>query len=740
MNKKLLTVLVAVLLIVTMSVCLFACSDADTTEAKKSSSFSTKEGTSSKSVTKSIQINEKTSFDIISSAVMSEADIQSKISVKDQDGNAVVMKATMTGDKQFRVAPFGNSKFVAGKWYEFELLDSKLSFANYEDATKLSMYVLAGNSTATFNDNVIYLTAGSSYIDNFSSNGALKTFEFDALSAGQTLKMGQIVLVEDTDSGEYTAYQILGVEATERTGIYTVAYAAPSYEEVYEKLEAQETSVLGKDGEVEINDAEIQDAISEALSMAGFNVGAARFDINASLNKEDKIVTIDVTVKIPDMIGDKDGVNSLDLVLNFKIETKITVDTDISIGKLLEAKDNGIELVAKFDNTLTFTAKVVDGADVANVSELDAVISKIANMLKGADENDITIDVFNWIIPIGNGIADINFDVNVAMNFRFSGELGVSSTSNATIDTRIFFNPSTEEKDFGIVGKPTFNFQTVDVFLDGEAAAYIGIEAAIKFELLGGVISVGVGAEVGNFNKIYGKIGARVYDANREANDTTAILDSTTYGAYLEGGIYYDAKFLYNVAKITSGSISFFGGRQEKVLYNAGSKYIVTALQDTTMKVSTVATDIAINCTYEDIVAKTVVGSWTNIIEAKKIVEVSESNANANYVEIVNGQIYLTEAGVAANLKGQGYFVTVEADGKQATITIDPIETKQTTANVAADIYVGEGVTVVAAYLDGTAANVVYDSTKTNAKVSGATAGVIVVYVNGEVYCLVNVA
>jgi uncharacterized lipoprotein YehR (DUF1307 family) len=116
MNKKLLTVLVAILLVVTMSVCLFACSDAESTSTKKAS-FSVKDSDTSKIVTKSIQINEKSSFDIASSVVMSESEVQSKVSVKDQNGNAVVMKATQTGDKLFRVAALGNDSFVAGKWY-----------------------------------------------------------------------------------------------------------------------------------------------------------------------------------------------------------------------------------------------------------------------------------------------------------------------------------------------------------------------------------------------------------------------------------------------------------------------------------------------------------------------------------------------------------------------------------------------------------------------------------------------
>ena len=731
MSKKVLTVLVAVLLIVAMGVCLVACSDADQGTTKKGSSFLANDGVNAKVVTKSIQINEKSSFDIATTEAMSATDVQSKVVVKDENGNVVPMNAVAVGDnKTFRVSPVANVSFVAGNWYDFEILDSKLSFVNYKDATKLSMYVQEGNSSATFNDNVTYLTGGSAYIDNFKTNGALKTFEFDSLAAGQTLSMGQIVLVEDIETGDYTAYQVLGVQASDRTGVYTISYASPNYEEVYDILESSDVAVLGKDGEVEIKEDAIQETISEQLSEAGFNIGVAKFDINANLDKDNQKVTIDITVKIPDMIGAKDGVNSLDLVLEFKIETKITVESEISIGALLAAKDNGIELLAKFDNTLTFGVKVEDTAAVADVSQLDAIIEKIANMLKGAEEDDISIDVFNWIIPIGNGIADINFDVNLDMNFNFSGELGVTSTSTASLTTRIFFNPSTEEKAFEIKDKD-FSFDSVKVFLDGNAAAYIGIDAAIKFDLLGGVISVGVGAEVGNFNKVYGRV--------QDEIDLKTKDNSVIYGVYLEGGIYYDAKFLYNVAKLASGSISFLGGRQEKVLYTAGSKYVVTGLKETTMKLGTVAQDIAIDCTYVNIVDGTVVGNWTNIIEASKITEVSESNAEANYVEIKDGKIYLTEAGL--NESFSNYYVIVKADNATAKIYIEKIASTETTVGGTASITIGKGkANVTAAYLDGTAAKFSYDVNSTAVVVTGEKAGTIVVYVNGEAVGLVSVA
>ena len=729
MNKKLWTLLIAVLLIVAMSVCMIACSnDGDAT--KKGSSFQTKNGTVAQTVTDQIQINKGTAFEIATSEAMTTDGVQSKISLTNIKTGATIVSnvVSLSNDgKLFRLnAPA--TGYTEGGWYSLELLDSRLSFVDY-NATKLTMNVVADNSTVAFNENVTYLTGGSAYISNFAESGALKTFEFDAAAANQTLSMGQIILVEDVATGDYTAYQILGVQATDKTGIYTVAYAAPSYEEVYEKLETSEVATLGEDGTVTIKEDKIVETISEQLSLFGFDAGIARFDINPSLDINNKMVTIEVKVGLNDILGEKDGANSLDLVLTFEIQTKIVVETEISIGQVLAAKDNGIELVTRFDNTLTFSVEVKDGVSIADRSALDAVLTKLAAMIKGMNEDDISIDIFNWIIPIGNGVADINFDVNLDMNFTFSGKLGVESTSTAMLKTRIFFNPSTEEKDFSVIDK-SFTFDSVSVNINANAAAYIGIDAAIKFELLGGVISVGVGAEVGNFNKVYGEFTT----SNLLEEDKDFI-----YGIYFEGGVYYDAKFLYNVAKLTSGSISFLGGRQEKVLYTAGSRYVVTDLLDTEMVISTVARDVVIPCTYKDIVAGTSENTYTNIIDAKKIQLVSDAKG---YVQIEDGKISLTEAGVAAASTINNYVITVKADGEEAKITINVANTVETKVGENAIISLDAqniGKKITASYLDGTTVAVNYDGVASGVEIPAAAEGAIIVYAEGEVIAIVNV-
>lgn len=728
MNKKLWTLLVAVLLIVTMSVCLFACADDNTTATRKGSSLQANtNGKTTQSLTKTIQVNENASFEVATSEVMAESAVKNAISLKDAKGNDVAFRAVQidTLGKKFRITP--TSALTSDAWYDLVTSDKRVAFTDYGTATKLSIYVLKGNAKALCSDNVTYLTAGSSYISNFQEKGALKTFDFDALAANQTLSMGQIVLVENLETNDYTAYQILGVEPTATAGIYRIAYTAPNYDEVYKTLEVKEKAVLGDNNStVTFNEDEIKDTISSQLALAGFNIGVARFDINPTLDKENKVVKIAVDVTIPDIISDKDGVNSLDLTISFLIETKITVDTDISIGALIDAAKNGVALDATFDNKLTFGVTISDEVAAADQSALDAVIEKIANMLKNADEDDISIDVFNWIIPIGGGIADVNFDVNLDMNFRFAGKVGITSTSTAVVRSHIFFNPSTEEHDFKVNFDPKkdFSFDSVEVEVAANAAAYIGLDAAIKFDLLGGVISVGVGAEVGNFNRVYGTIAS-----------TNLLEDPDAYyGVYFEGGIYYDAKFLYNVAKLTSGSISFFGGRQEKVLYSAGSQEVAVNIADTKVELGFVAKDLVVNCKFKNIVTGAI-DSEFKAVDASKVKIKNDPNG---YVTIADGKISLTEAGIQNSFTN--YIVTITVDGIDGKIIVNKSEIIDAEVGDIVIYNVGNA-NLEAAYLNGTEVEIVVDGNDVILKATRKGA-IIVNLVQGEtktIYAIYNV-
>ena len=155
------------------------------------------------------------------------------------------------------------------------------------------------------------------------------------------------------------------------------------------------------------------------------------------------------------------------------------------------------------------------------------------------------------------------------------------------------------------------------------------------------------------------------------------------------------------------------------------------------MVISTIARDVAIPCTYKDLVSGKSVNEYTNIIDATKIKLVGESE----YVQIVDGKISLTEAGIQAASSISNYVIRVSADGKEANLTINVADA---TDGVVGDntLYLDSenvGKNITAAYLDGTTVDVVYDG-GVSYIVKASAEGAIVVYADGEVIAIVTVA
>ena len=158
------------------------------------------------------------------------------------------------------------------------------------------------------------------------------------------------------------------------------------------------------------------------------------------------------------------------------------------------------------------------------------------------------------------------------------------------------------------------------------------------------------------------------------------------------------------------------------------------------MTISTVGQDVAMDCTYKNIVTGDNVTNLVKIIDPAKVKEVYEQDLDANYVEIVDGKIYLTADGLANISKIVNYQVKVSADGATAYITVNAVNAIEAQANAQIDVSGFTGAKVVTAeYADGT----VIDGltfTSTTARFAAPKAGIVVVKVNGEVFAIYNVA
>ena len=724
MKKRLLLVVVAIVLVVAMCSSLVACANNGNTNAKPedngSSSFNVNGGSSASSSTKLIQTTSKASFELYSSEAINETVAANGVKVVNSETGAVLYSVKVavidSEGKRFKLyAP--NGGYEVGGWYEIELTDSRLSFAAYENTKKVSMYIVNGNVNAGYTSGVKYSQA--IYFSNFYTNNDVSYFEYNYASAGQLLSVGDVVLVEDDTSKEYAAYKITSVKDLEG-GYCLCSYSAPKYNEIYETLEVSESAAVGTDGVVEFETEAIQEfadnLVSEALE---FGLGTAKVALDAKLDGD--TVKLSVKLTIPDVV------DTADMVLTFKIDSKITADTDISLNTIVAAAKNGIDVTAYFDNTLTFDVSIEDKFEASESAELDELINKVAAFIKGLDENDVEITMFTWTVPIGNGIADVSFDVKATANFSFSGKLGVESTSSVKFQSTVTYDPSAEKDQVSLnTTKPVFEFETVSGHMEGVAEVKVGLSAEIKFELLAGVLMLGIGADVGNYNRVYAEV---VTDNLLESLNVNG-------GVYFVGGVYYKIKLLYGISTLKTGSIDLKS--DEIQLYEAGSKYYVNNIESQTITVSAEPVDLKLKGTQTDMVANTKAST-----DAVDLTFVSIEDANG-YVQLVDGKISLTEAGIAqvANQALKNYTVTVKYGTFKTTITVNSVATIDKNASddsfTLTESEVGTSIAAAeAVYADGSA--VVYSINDGVVTISGAKAGVIFIKVDGSIVAMVVV-
>lgn len=724
MKKRLLLVVVAIVLVVAMCSSLVACANNGNTNAKPedngSSSFNVNGGSSASSSTKLIQTTSKASFELYSSEAINETVAANGVKVVNSETGAVLYSVKVavidSEGKRFKLyAP--NGGYEVGGWYEIELTDSRLSFAAYENTKKVSMYIVNGNVNAGYTSGVKYSQA--IYFNNFYTNNDVSYFEYNYASAGQLLSVGDVVLVEDDTSKEYAAYKITSVKDLEG-GYCLCSYSAPKYNEIYETLEVSESAAVGTDGVVEFETEAIQEfadnLVSEALE---FGLGTAKVALDAKLDGD--TVKLSVKLTIPDVV------DTADMVLTFKIDSKITADTDISLNTIVAAAKNGIDVTAYFDNTLTFDVSIEDKFEASESAELDELINKVAAFIKGLDENDVEITMFTWTVPIGNGIADVSFDVKATANFSFSGKLGVESTSSVKFQSTVTYDPSAEKDQVSLnTTKPEFEFETVSGHMEGVAEVKVGLSAEIKFELLAGVLMLGIGADVGNYNRVYAEV---VTDNLLESLNVNG-------GVYFVGGVYYKIKLLYGISTLKTGSIDLKS--DEIQLYEAGSKYYVNNIESQTITVSAEPVDLKLKGTQTDMVANTKAST-----DAVDLTFVSIEDANG-YVQLVDGKISLTEAGIAqvANQALKNYTVTVKYGTFKTTITVNSVATIDKNASddsfTLTESEVGTSIAAAeAVYADGSA--VVYSINDGVVTISGAKAGVIFIKVDGSIVAMVVV-
>ena len=717
--KKKIYLLVVVAMLVLCMVGMIACSNNDTSANKKDDTgLDVSDGWGSSSKAMSIDASANTSFLIYSSEPVVAQQLYGFVSVvnkKDGTKAQITIVSYKDSDQYFKVvAPTGGYK--ADSWYKISLIGS-LQFVNYQGYDEISFYIpKAGEVIKNYNENVVVVPADFVKVVSYDEKNDTTELTYNYSAAGKKLSVNDVLIAEsETDQ---VAYKITSRDDID--GQYLCTAVSPNADDVYESLIIEESVALNKnvqDNVVnELDTAAIEEELSE-LAAASFGIGDARFDINASLNDGD--ISLSINMTLPDVLEIAEDVRA-DLILEFVLYSDIEVTTNIAVGskvqEMLQEAKKGVTLTADFNNTLTFEAKIEDNIQINEVQNLDDIIKQIYDMVQGVDNSDVEIKIFNWIIPIAEGIADVKMDAKATMDFAFHGEIGVKSTSTVTFSTSAVYDPEAEDTFDVTTGNFSYSLDTISVFADADIEVKVGLKADIAFDLLGGVLSIGLRGIVGNYNRVF-------LDA-----ETSNLLNigkedlEVAYGFYFAGGIYYSVGLTYKVASLVSGYKPFVEG--EKQLYDAGTKMMVRSITTENIIVGPYEMDLELYGIQEDITTD-VVGKDATLIDAKRV---TLTDADG-YVQLVNGKISLTDEGKTKQLNNKA--VTVSVNGVSKTVYVTTVAGVEVNPGEAVVIEIGAGRTNVSlAYVGGNGVKFVYEGASVTIAAEDVVEGTIIIYVD----------
>ena len=580
-KKKVLLFVVSLILIMVMSFSLVACDKKQTTtEVEEDNPLQVGNGGEGATYGDSVIANEAMTFDIVAEKTMSSQEVRSLISVKSSKGAVVDVTVSQldTEGKLFRVYPptgLYTYDTYGTKYFTIEI-GKGLSFKYYQKGISK----LPFNVTETINDSIKLVDGVVSYSSSLISNINEKDQTFYFLTNGGSLEVGQVMVVYDAETNEKSAYKIKAVTAYNDACVF-VQYEIPSLEEVYTKFNYQTTEKLTAESDVNFDVEAIEDSLNEsALAQSAISLfgKAPEFNVSPSISKNDAgvyVVKLLITMKVPNVV-EVNGTDALDLILKFDCE--VGVDANTYVNKLPSGVD--FSLTADVNNKITTTVTLGNSYTVNETPQIAAIIEKLkalANDSQTNEESGSEIPVFTWIVPVANGAASITYDAKLALRFAFSGEFNVKAESSFSYSVGAGYNGKDGLTHVAKYNED-FSIDSVKVDMKGNATIKVGVLQEIGLDILGGVFGVGVAAEVGNYNKIFGYV----------TTDNLIDKDLDVTGAvYLDGGLYYDIDVELGLAYSKLNLNKKFDVAQGEInLYEAGQKELITSVSDVNIKLT----------------------------------------------------------------------------------------------------------------------------------------------------------
>ena len=497
------------------------------------------------------------SFDVV-------AESASDIAVYNSKDEAVSVEIKANDGVYTVWAP--NGGYEKGKIYKIVLSDGA-TFVKYEGVDTIRFSI--GNSANNIKINSGYLTYGENAVtvwgtektDGYGVTSGTMNIQTNASSA---MSAGTIFLIEKND-GTQSAYKVTKAESS-GNGLYFVEYVKPDLSEVFEEFEYSATSKLTADSNVDfdyMNGVETLNNSELAMSIFSMFGSKPEFDISVPEFDKDGHVVVDITITVPNVVT-VEGYASSDLVIT--VHNVMDVSANANINKETVAEEFSLKATVNNDITTTVTLGADGGyTGAVNVPEL---MDKLVELANESRDDATAIPLFKWTVPIANGVASITYNADLMFRFSVAGDINASAHAQLDYEVGVMYTKADGIDAYAneLEGN---GFDDVQVSLGGQAELKVGLRQDLSFDILAGVLGVGIEAEIGNYNRLYG------YGESSNLIDEAE--DYFTGGVYFEGGFYYDVNLSYGV-KIGSllnlaDKVDIADGEIKG--YEAGNRYLV---------------------------------------------------------------------------------------------------------------------------------------------------------------------
>ena len=315
------------------------------------------------------------------------------------------------------------------------------------------------------------------------------------MGMSEGFKAGEVFILQ-YDDGSQAAFKTK-TAATPANGVVAVGYTKPELTEVFEEFDITTSTALTDESMIVIEE-DLERKLSEStLGMAVVDIFQSSPQFDANVELVDGVLVVDITITVPNVVVING--QSASLTINLHNDMAVELNADIDIDTISEYFD----VSADITNDMTATVSLGVNVNLSEVANVQDLFQKLWTLANDSNENPTAIPLFKWTLPIGNGVASISYDADLVFAFNFSGKIDVEA--QATLDYTIGAKYSKEDGIEMYKNESENNgFDNLTVDLYGMAELKVGVDQRVSFDILAGVLGIGLQAELGNYNRLYG--------------------------------------------------------------------------------------------------------------------------------------------------------------------------------------------------------------------------------------------